>query len=172
LPPNDVSEISVSGSAWLGKGYSSIWTMMEESFPLAVEEILIAAYAVSENSYMIFDLIEKVLRKGIKIMIVINRFWNQSKAVRDRLIHFNETFINFTLLNFEPKNQAEDLHAKIIVIDRTFALLGSANLTWKGLVNNHEIMVKLSGNMAWKLGKLIDIISSNPNTKLVDKKSG
>lgn len=163
-------EVAVSGSAWLGKGDISIWTMIEECFGAAAEEISIAAYSVSENSYMIFDLIEKALQKGLRVLILINRLDSQPAVVKSRLILLNDNFLNLTLLNFEPGNHAEDLHAKLIVIDRSTALLGSANLTWKGLVNNHEIMLRVGGNTAWKIASLLDHLSSNTSAKLVNKK--
>jgi len=144
---------------------------MEESFARASEEISIAAYSVSESSYMIFDIIEKVLQRGLRLLIVINRLDSQPPIVKSRLKSLNDSYLNLKLLNFEPKSHAEDLHAKLIVIDRSIALLGSANLTWKGLVNNHEIMLRLSGNTAWKLAQLIDHLSVNASAKLVEKKS-
>ena len=171
LTPRDTSlELAVSGSAWLGKGDISIWTMIEECVSAAEEEISIAAYSVSENSYMIFDLIEKVLQRGLRVLILINRLNSQPPVVKSRLISLNDNFLNLKLLSFEPSNKAEDLHAKIIVIDRSIALIGSANLTWKGLVNNHEIMLRFNGNTAWKLGNLIDRLSSNTSAKLLNKK--
>lgn len=65
-------------------------------------------------------------------------------------------FPYFEVLDFRPEHRFEDLHAKIIVVDREDALVGSANLTWKGLVGNHELAIVISGKTASSIGTLLD----------------
>ncbi|HXG23887.1 MAG TPA: phospholipase D-like domain-containing protein [Chthonomonadales bacterium] len=55
------------------------------------------------------------------------------------------------------------LHAKVIVIDRRQAIVGSANLTAGGLGKNHEIAVLVEGEVAWEIASLIDRMVGRTN---------
>jgi len=59
------------------------------------------------------------------------------------------------------------LHAKLIVVDRSIALVGSSNLSWKGLILNHELAVLIEGPTAAKVGNLIDVLAKDTRTKPV-----
>ncbi len=63
---------------------------------------------------------------------------------------------------FCPDRVTEDLHAKVIVVDHNAALVGSANMTWKGLVGNHELAVLVSGEVASRVGMLLDKLREDP----------
>jgi phosphatidylserine/phosphatidylglycerophosphate/cardiolipin synthase-like enzyme len=168
---NHEFEIAVTGRAWMGKGVGSIWTMIEENVLQATDEILSAAYAISKNSPELFDLIEKVLVKGIRVVLIVNRFGSQPDIVRERLLGLNKRFKDFILKDFSPQSTSEDLHAKLLVIDHSVALVGSANLTWKGMILNHELMVRISGKSASEIGKLVDRLSASEDTRPMEKTS-
>lgn len=92
---------------------------------------------------------------------LINRFSSQPESVQERLLKLADKYRNLVLRDFNPDDNREDLHAKLIVIDHSTALVGSANLTWKGMVMNHELMVKLSGKSANAIGELLDRLSKS-----------
>jgi len=163
-------QVAVTGKSWMGKGVGSIWTMIEDSMSKATDEILIAAYSISENSMELVDLIEEALVKGIRVLLVINRLNGQPDIIRERLFKLNNRFKEFILKDFSPENTSEDLHAKLIIIDHSVALVGSANLTWKGMVLNHELMVRLTGKPAGNVGRLVDRLSASDDAKTVRKR--
>lgn len=52
------------------------------------------------------------------------------------------------------------LHAKVLVADRKSAVVGSANLSWGGMVTNNEVALLVQDNSAWTLASLIDRLAS------------
>ena len=52
------------------------------------------------------------------------------------------------------------LHAKVVVVDRKKAVVGSANLTGPGMYANYETEVLLRNKPAWMLGKVVDRLSN------------
>jgi cardiolipin synthase len=159
-------EIAVTGDSWLGRGFSSIWSLVTDSISGAESEIQIAAYAIGENSdeYEFFELLEGVLARGIRVLMIVNRFANQRESVRKSLLELARKYNSFIIKSFNPRDKREDLHAKLIVIDHSKALVGSANLSFKGMVANHEVMVKMSGKTAYSIGELLDRLSANSET--------
>lgn len=156
-------EIAVTGDFWLGRGLGSIWSLVKDSISNAESEVQIAAYAIGENSdeYEFFELLEGALARGIRVLMIVNRFSNQRESVRKSLLELVHKYNSFVIKNFNPQDKREDLHAKLIVIDHSAALVGSANLSFRGMVANHEVMVKLSGKTAYSIGELIDRLSAN-----------
>lgn len=156
-------EIAVTGDFWLGKGLRSIWSLVKDTFSKAESEIQIAAYAIGENSdeYEFFELLKGVLARGISVLLIVNRFGTQRESVRRALVELADKYRNLVLKDFSPQDRREDLHAKLLVIDHSTALIGSANLSFKGMVANHEVMVRLSGKTAHSLGELLDRLSKN-----------
>jgi cardiolipin synthase len=61
--------------------------------------------------------------------------------------------------NFQGSDDIQQLHAKVIVVDRNKAVIGSANFSWNGMYGNYEIGLLLKGQHAWKLAKVIDVLS-------------
>ncbi|MEM3186503.1 MAG: phospholipase D-like domain-containing protein [Conexivisphaerales archaeon] len=57
-------------------------------------------------------------------------------------------------------HEKKQLHAKIIVSDRTKALVGSANFSWGGMYSNYEIGLLIEGQVACKLGDITDYLSN------------
>ena len=169
---DDSFEIAVTGKSWMGKGTGSISTMIGDSLEKASDEIQIASYAITENSIDLLDLLTALLAREIRIMLVVNRLDKQPPKVRKKLLEMNKTFDNFILKDFVPASTSEDLHAKLIVIDRSLALVGSANLTWKGMVLNHEIMVRISGEGAGQIAKLVDRLARSSDARTVSKLGG
>jgi phosphatidylserine/phosphatidylglycerophosphate/cardiolipin synthase-like enzyme len=159
-------EIAVTGSSWIGRGIRSIRTMVRESFTRATQEIQLAVYSVNEKPEELVELLEGQLVRGVRILLVINRFASQPDAAQEKLRELARRNSNFTIRDFNQADHREDLHAKLIVIDREIAMVGSANLTWKGMVMNHELMIRLHGKLATKIAELIDKLSqqSDPVT--------
>ena len=52
-----------------------------------------------------------------------------------------------------------ELHAKLLISDRVAAIIGSSNLTSKGLVWNLEIGFLINDGTVWTLAKIVDRIS-------------
>jgi len=166
LDENPELVIAATGSAWTGKGVRSIWSLIRESFISAKREIIIAAYSLSESPDF-YKILDDCLIRGIRILLIVNRFDFQPAGVKNSLISLGNKYNNFILKDFNPADRREDLHAKIVVIDHSVALIGSANPTWKGMIMNHEIMVRISGRRAAEIAELVDRLSACFETKAV-----
>jgi phosphatidylserine/phosphatidylglycerophosphate/cardiolipin synthase-like enzyme len=161
----DKVTIAVTGLAWMGNGIRSITSVIEEALPEAKDEIQIAAYKITRGANGFLDLLTDSLSRGIKVSLIVNRFESQSRGIRERLVQLVRQFRHFSLFDFCPKNIGEDLHAKIIVIDRSRAFVGSSNMTWRGLVFNHELGVFVEGHSATRIGTLLDALARDSRTK-------
>jgi phosphatidylserine/phosphatidylglycerophosphate/cardiolipin synthase-like enzyme len=58
----------------------------------------------------------------------------------------------------------EGLHAKVLVADRSAALVGSSNLTFHGLVSSHELAVLVRGPLAGEIADRIDMLARSALT--------
>ena len=153
--------IAVTGTAWMGGGVGSVQSAIEELFDEADCEIQIAVYEMTAGATKFLNRLRVCLAGGIRVTMIINRYTDKPLPIRNRLEFFAKRYPHFEILNFQPENKMEDLHAKIIIIDRNKALVGSANLTWKGLVGNHELAVMVYGPTASKISELFDKLSQD-----------
>lgn len=148
--------IAVTGTAWMGGGVGSVQSAIEELLNSAGSEIQIAVYEMTSGATEFLNKLHECLATGIRVTMIINRYSDKPLPIRQRLEDMAHRFPHLEILNFQPENSSEDLHAKILVVDRCKALVGSANLTWKGLVGNHELAVIVSGPVASKIAELVD----------------
>jgi cardiolipin synthase len=163
--PNFVN-VAVTGNAWMRNGVGSIRNLMETAFSNANNEILIAIYAISTNEEFL-KMLKDTLVRGIRICMIVNKFETQHAIAKKEIMRISNLYENFILFDFIPDNDFEDLHAKIIVIDHKYALVGSANLSTNGLFRNYELMVGISGVAANQIAAQIDTLLKSKNVKRV-----
>jgi len=163
----DEVTIVVTGLAWMGRGIRSIYSIIEDMLVKASDEIQIATYMITEGAMDFIQLLMNCLNKGIRVTLIVNRFNEQPREIQIAISQMAREFLHFDLLEFYPKDKVEDLHAKLIVVDRSKALVGSSNLSWKGLVVNHELAVLIEGPTAARIGKLIDTLAKDARTRPV-----
>ena len=156
-------QVVVTGLAWMGSGIGSIESAMERIFRDAEHEVLITSYAISNATDLVLDWFEATLARGVLIRLVINRFNEQPADVVSRLENFYHRYNHLYLYSFED-NQEYDLHAKVIVADRRLALVGSSNLSRRGLLNNHELALLIEGNSAEQVAIAVDRLLMNAST--------
>lgn len=149
-------QVLVTGLAWMGSGVRSIETTLEELLQSAQDEILITAYAISNTSNKFIGKLESVLAHGIKVQMIVNQITTQPRPVVTALQSLASTYPHFHLYSFESMEGMSDLHAKTIVIDRKKALIGSANLSFRGWTTNHELAVLITGEAANEIASVID----------------
>lgn len=152
-------EILATGPELIRKGIRGIEPVMEEIIMQACKEIQIMAYLFTSNALHILDLIENAARRGIKISIVVNELQSQDPTITLKLRRMTEDFPHVRVFDFtDPKKK--QLHAKIIVVDRKKAVVGSANFSWGGMYSNYEVGLLIEGPSAWKLAEIVDHLSA------------
>lgn len=162
------THVAVSGLAWMGSGIGSIETSMEKLFREAKHEVLITSYAISEAADVVIDWMGNSLSKGIVIRFAVNKFAEQPHEVASRLSTLNREFPHFHLYDFKGSN-VEDLHAKVIVADRQFAIVGSSNLSRRGLLTNHELALIVEGQNAEIIAGALDKLFSSEQLMKIEK---
>jgi len=155
-----IVSVVVTGTAWMGGGIGSIESALERLFREAQQEIALTAYAISSGADLLFDWLETSLARGVQVKLIVNHLTNQPQDVRVRLHQLTTTYAHFYLYDFIPESQA-DLHAKAIVVDRQLALIGSSNLSRRGLLVNHEIAVLVQGSAAATAASVLDRLLNN-----------
>ncbi len=147
-----VEKIASSGMIWSGEMTTDIRSLFFKSLESARSSITISAFSMGhENSDVkeFFKIIQNKLVGRKKVMIIVNDDENLKKFSRTKLLLFSEKFPeNFTLRLFDPTRRGEKhmiLHSKLTIIDRKFALVGSANISRQALEHNYEMMIKISG---------------------------
>lgn len=152
-------QVVVSGLGWMGSGIGSIESAIEDLLKNAQDEILLTAYSIGKAD-PIFDLLESALARGVRVRMVVNRLSEQHGSIQHRLQHLQKKYSHFYLHSFQPGGDRGDLHAKILVVDRKSALVGSSNLSYNGMVLNHELAVLLDEEAACQIAKGIDMLIS------------
>lgn len=146
-----------TGLGWLGGGIESIQTNIEELIRNAQDEILVAAYSIGSGATEFVGFLEKAAGRDVDVRVIVNRFHDHPKSVRDNLIEVARIRPKFKLYYFAPVD-GSDLHAKLIIADRRRAIIGSANLSRRGFVANHELAVLLEHREVAVLAKALDLL--------------
>jgi len=155
---------SGTGIELTGTGIRSIQSVIEEMITGAREEIIIATYTMSGNIQDLFDFLEKSASRGVRITIILNRICEQPREIRRLLAEFTKKYIQVRVYDFHEEYR--DLHMKVVVADRQRALVGSANLTWKGMVDNLEMGVVIEGEVAEKIANVLRTLISCPGFRI------
>jgi cardiolipin synthase len=103
-------------------------------------------------------LLEEAAKKERKITIIVNRLSLKTSTIQGSLSKLAKNYPNTAIIDFTDP-QDFDLHAKIVVVDRNMAVVGSANFSWSGMYGNYEIGVMLRGQRVWKIADIVDILA-------------
>ena len=165
---NNVYLVATGGNL-VGKGVRSVHSVIEEMLLEAEEEIIIAAYTISGNLKDLFRLLESAAARGVRILLIINHIDSQPREVREILEQLSSEFPHVRIHDFSDEKC--DLHMKVVAIDRKKVLIGSANLTWKGMVENLELGVVIEGMLAEEVSRLLENLTVSGTTQKGSGKS-
>ncbi len=157
----DQVAVAVTGLAWMGSGIGSIESSVERVFREAQHDVSITAYAVSMGADIVFENLDSSLARGIAVRMAVNKLYVQPAEVIARLLKLNEVFPHFHLFTFQGAEN-QDLHAKVILADRNAAVVGSSNLSHRGLLGNHELALVVQGPICEGIGFALDRLFSSP----------
>ena len=143
-----------TGERLVGEGVRAFDAVIAGLLETARREIQIAIYRIDASALPLLDLLEQAAAREVWILILVSALEDQPAPVRERLESMGR----------RPRVRVVDfrraagglLHAKVVLVDRERAVIGSANLTWGGLVANHELGVLIEGPEAWEIGRLLD----------------
>ncbi len=151
------TEILGTGPEIIKNGTRGVEPVIEEVIKNARKEIQIAAYVLTSRALHLVELLEDAAKRGVKITLILNSQTCRDRAISLKLDYLVRSFPHTKVINF--KSLKKQLHAKVIVVDRNIAIIGSANFSWGGMYSNYEIGVLLEGNRAWEVAKILDQLS-------------
>lgn len=151
-PPN----ILVTGRLWLGAdGARSIGASLVEMVDSSKQEVIIVAYRLTSAAKDFVASVEGALARGCLVKIIRNSS-KEPQPFEDQLVErLVRQYTTASVWDFrEPNASPEDnieLHAKLVVVDRSVAVVGSANFSKNGMHRNHEIGIRVHGAEARSL---------------------
>lgn len=155
-------QVFVTGKHWVGGGARSIGPALVEIISAAKQEVIIVAYRLTIAVPEFNSAIKLALARGCIVKIVLDR--GTINAAEDRFVaELLKDYPNFYVWDF---NDAQDdrhfsLHAKVVVVDRSHAIVGSANFSKNGLLENHELGVSVTDQAAVAVCAAIDRLIKN-----------
>ncbi|MDR7554062.1 MAG: phospholipase D family protein [Armatimonadota bacterium] len=151
--------VLATGPELVGGSIRGIEPALVELIRSAASELHIAAYRVGPGSGILMDHVERALAAGVRVICVVSSTSSVDAETAARLARLRGSYPHMTLVDLAARGTGL-LHAKAVVADRRRAIVGSANLTWGGLVANLEIALLVEGDPAWQIAALIDRLAT------------
>jgi phosphatidylserine/phosphatidylglycerophosphate/cardiolipin synthase-like enzyme len=157
------AQVLVTGRHLAGPGLRAIGPVLQDLILSAQNELHLMAYLMTESAAPLVDLLESALGRGIKVTLVLNDFPGNSAEMMSRLRSLRQRHGRAIIVTYS-EGEGGPLHAKVLVADRRRAVVGSANLSWGGMVTNNEVALLVEDSSAWVLATLIDRLVSQLNS--------
>ena len=122
----------------------------------AKDELQIISYAITTGANKVLTAIGEALSRGVKLTFVINGNEELSQRIVASLNSLKDKYNHSKIYVFNSGENV-DLHAKIMVADRKLAIIGSSNLTSRGLIWKLDSLLKIRvcGNLQkWSIESL------------------
>jgi len=156
----DRVSIAVTGLGWLGSGVPSVEQQVIALIRGAQREVTLCAYAITAGALPFLREMGEVVNQGVNATLIVNAFNQQPTAIQAYLKDAARVLPQrWRILDFSPLGSQTELHAKVLVVDRSVALVGSANLSFHGMVSNHEMAVIVRGPTAESIAERLDMLA-------------
>lgn len=152
------AKIVVTGYHFTGERFRTVDAVIEEIIDAAQSTVHVLAYVISDAGVSLIDKLRKASSRGVKVILVLDDYPENPKWSSEikQKIESLQQFDQIQVVNFASIEKQSKLHAKVVISDRERAVIGSANFSWGGMVQNHEVAVLIEGEEVWKLAKAID----------------
>jgi phosphatidylserine/phosphatidylglycerophosphate/cardiolipin synthase-like enzyme len=165
---NHVS-LAVTGMAWLGSGVPSVDQEMISLVRGARHEIMLCAYAITTGGMAFLREMRDVAAQGVMTTVIVNEFVRHPPDVQSYLMDAIRTVPqHWKVLDFVPPCAQSELHAKVLVVDRAAALVGSANVSFRGMFSNHEMGVVVRGPLAEAVAARLEMLAHSSAARAVN----
>lgn len=158
-------QVLVTGRLWLGAdGSCSIGSAIGDILKEAQQEVIIVAYRLTTGVPEFITLLESALARGCLVRIIRDHAVDvvaSEDRYMDKLLQNYRTISVWDFREPNSPNSNYALHAKMVIVDRSKAIVGSANFSRNGMVENHEIAICLTGSEVRSLGVTCDRLIEN-----------
>lgn len=172
---DQIPEILVTGLGWLGGTHRSLAIVLQDVIDRAQQSLDITAYSITGEADEVLAAINDKAAQGVTVRMIIDNLEadqddekSKTRKARLRTVLREMMRINpqtLRIWNFPHESNNDGLHAKVLVADRSHAVIGSANLSFRGFQGAHELGVLVHGETARQTSKCIDkLIISNKTT--------
>lgn len=158
--------VVVTGTEWMGSGIGSIESALERLFREASQEIILAVYTISSGAESTVRWLENALARGVTIKFVTNQLPQTVPQVVYHLVALRNIYPHLYFYEFTGTDQ-EDLHAKVVVVDRRLALVGSSNLSYRGMITNLELALLVEGPVVADVARALDILIASEKIRTI-----
>lgn len=155
-----MSMILISGTSWFGCGLRSISSVLEEMVTNAKSEILIGVYSIGSIDDLLAIYLTESLNRGVNLVMFVNRYFQQPERARYCVERLCSGHSRVNVYSVECP-EGEDFHAKVFVVDRSRAIIGSANLSQKGFTYNYEMGVYVEETLADEAARVLERLIIN-----------
>jgi phosphatidylserine/phosphatidylglycerophosphate/cardiolipin synthase-like enzyme len=155
----DRVSLAVTGLGWLGEGVPAVERTLTDLLDAADREILLTVYSMTPGTGRVWESIEKALATGICCTLIANRLDEQHPDLRALFLELARRYpMTLHIYNYPGTAERDALHAKLVIVDRQVALVGSANLTFHGMVSAHELAVVVRGPTVELIASRVDML--------------
>jgi phosphatidylserine/phosphatidylglycerophosphate/cardiolipin synthase-like enzyme len=155
----DRVSLAVTGLGWLGAGVPAVERTLTDLLDAAEHEILLTVYSMTPGTGRVWDAIEKALATGIRCTLIANRLHEQHPDLRSLFLGLARKYpTSLRIYTFTGTDDKDALHAKLVIVDRRVALVGSANLTFHGMVSAHELAIVVRGPTVDAIAGRVDLL--------------
>jgi phosphatidylserine/phosphatidylglycerophosphate/cardiolipin synthase-like enzyme len=166
----DRVSLAVTGLGWLGAGVPAVERTLTDLLDASEHEILLTVYSMTPGTGRVWDAIEKALATGIRCTLIANRLDEQHPDLRALFLVLARRYpVTLRIYTFTGADDRDALHAKLVIVDRRVALVGSANLTFHGMVSAHELAIVVRGPAVDLIASRVDLLL---RSRLVQPYSG
>jgi len=158
-----INSISASGNLWVGHDTGKISNTVFDLMLKAKTSIQISAFSLggkNEATQTFFNILREQLNADRYVQFIVNDFNGDTigKFSKEQINSLKQ-FQNFDFFDFSGYGKYGTLHAKIIVVDRSTALIGSPNISDNAMTYNYEIMLNIGGDDVAKIANLLDSLT-------------
>lgn len=134
---------------WVPENHNirSSFPVMLEMIDTATSNIILTGYSISPGSEKIrklFALMEQKLRNGCALILLVDNSPETLNNVKALLPYLYKS----VLFTWKPEEfqGSSSLHSKMLIVDDSDMLIGSANLSFSGMENNIETGLRITGS--------------------------
>ena len=167
-----IEGIATSGSVWGLGNATDIRDMFYNTLRNAENIIQISTFSLGQDNNEVqefFDILKERLKSQREVHIIVNDDGKEdgtcSKYAKRQISLLEEKFPEKFFPQFFKSTPGKILHAKITVVDRSVALVGSANISKGALASNYEIMLKIGKPAAGEISLMLDELSKELRRK-------